>query len=99
MKMEPIERSETSASNTQTPGNYPEETVLQPVRLLDPSGFPAKSASSARGSEDCGKYRNQKAHKPTETMSRINLIFGLKENKIVSGFKHNNIYIFILCLS
>jgi hypothetical protein len=29
MKMEPIERSETSASNTQTPGNYPKETVLQ----------------------------------------------------------------------
>jgi hypothetical protein len=28
MKMEPIERSETSASNTQTPGNYPKETVL-----------------------------------------------------------------------
>jgi hypothetical protein len=26
--MEPIERSETSASNTQTPGNYPKETVL-----------------------------------------------------------------------
>jgi hypothetical protein len=29
MKMEPIERSETSASNTQTPGNYPKETVVQ----------------------------------------------------------------------
>jgi hypothetical protein len=28
MKMEPIEHSETSASNTQTPGNYPKETVL-----------------------------------------------------------------------
>jgi hypothetical protein len=28
MKMEPIERSETSASNTQTPGNYQKETVL-----------------------------------------------------------------------
>jgi hypothetical protein len=26
--MEPIERSETSASNTQTPGDYPKETVL-----------------------------------------------------------------------
>jgi hypothetical protein len=26
--MEPIERSKTSASNTQTPGNYPKETVL-----------------------------------------------------------------------
>jgi hypothetical protein len=26
--MEPIERSETSVSNTQTPGNYPKETVL-----------------------------------------------------------------------
>jgi hypothetical protein len=28
MKMEPIERSETSASNTQTPGRYPKEIVL-----------------------------------------------------------------------
>jgi hypothetical protein len=28
MKMEPIERSETSASNTQTPRNYPKEIVL-----------------------------------------------------------------------
>jgi hypothetical protein len=28
MKMEPIERSETSVSKTQTPGNYPKETVL-----------------------------------------------------------------------
>jgi hypothetical protein len=36
MKMEPIERSETSASNTQTPGNYPKETVLQDV-----DSFPA----------------------------------------------------------
>jgi hypothetical protein len=34
MKMEPIERSETSASNTQTPGNYPKETVLQILTQL-----------------------------------------------------------------
>jgi hypothetical protein len=31
--MEPIERSETSASNTQTPGNYPKETVLQELSI------------------------------------------------------------------
>ena len=29
MKMEPIESSETSASNTQTPGIYPKESGLQ----------------------------------------------------------------------
>jgi hypothetical protein len=28
MKMEPIESSETSASNTQTPGIYPKESIL-----------------------------------------------------------------------
>jgi hypothetical protein len=28
--MEPIESSETSASNTQKPGNYPKESELQP---------------------------------------------------------------------
>jgi hypothetical protein len=37
MKMEPIERSETSASNTQTPGNYPKETVLHFLKRL--TGF------------------------------------------------------------
>jgi hypothetical protein len=35
MKMEPIERSETSASNTQTPGNYPKETVLNWNEILN----------------------------------------------------------------
>jgi hypothetical protein len=29
MKMEPIESSETSANNTQTPGTYPKESKLQ----------------------------------------------------------------------
>jgi hypothetical protein len=29
--MEPIESSETSANNTQTPGTYPEESKLQDV--------------------------------------------------------------------
>ena len=28
MKMEPLEGSETSASRTQTPGNYPKENML-----------------------------------------------------------------------
>jgi hypothetical protein len=29
LKMEPIVSSETSASNTQTPGSYPKESLLQ----------------------------------------------------------------------
>jgi hypothetical protein len=34
MNMEPIERSETSANNTQTPASYPKETVLQKIGYL-----------------------------------------------------------------
>jgi hypothetical protein len=32
MKMEPIESSETSASNTQTPEIYPKESELQVIK-------------------------------------------------------------------
>jgi hypothetical protein len=32
--MEPIESSETSASNTQTPGIYPKESELQSYTIL-----------------------------------------------------------------
>jgi hypothetical protein len=52
MKMELIESSETSASNTQTPGTYPKESIL----LLKVNNFMSKHLLQLCSSKVCDQF-------------------------------------------